>query len=293
MVCGMFNSEIAVMAMVAFALTACSDGENAMSISPDEWSSLNNIAVEGHVTRRSSAFDVDHSKVLRRATANGSIVRMSELDSVILDTTGVFFYSRCDGSIGEFSFDGVTLRSPYVKLELAPDRNNEGKNEIWSFDVFDANKDRYVIVYTAIVDLRESRNVDINAFTYLESFRMLRLVHSGHGAAEAKSLAEHEILDAVGLSDESYNFDKRELVNDQNHLIANKVVDNLIYEWSADASPLILANTFANKASFATTDLVKEFFIDEMNKWKAVYSARNDTAKFMDRFIATLSSLKE
>ena len=50
----------------------------------------------------------------------GSILRMAELDSVTLDTTGVFYYTMCLNSQGAFSFDSVSLKSPYVMLELAP-----------------------------------------------------------------------------------------------------------------------------------------------------------------------------
>ncbi len=44
---------------------------------------------------------------------------LTELDSITLDTTGVVFYSHCDGSTGDFAFDHVSLNSPYVKLELS------------------------------------------------------------------------------------------------------------------------------------------------------------------------------
>ena len=287
----MINSRIAMAAMVALALTACSDSGDVTIASPEELASkneLNNITVEGHATLPSSASDAAFSKALRRVAINGTIVRMSELDSVTLDTTGVFFYSRCDASTGSFSFDGITLRSPYVKFELAPYQNSEDWNGTWSFEAFDVNENRYVMVYSAIVDLRESKNVDINAFTYLESYRMRRLVRLGNSAVEAKSQAKREILDAVGLSDEPYNFDKREFEEDRNHLIANKVVDDLIFEWSFNASPLQVANAFGNAGAFTTVNPVKEFFIDELNKWKADYPVHDDTVEFIDGFIATL-----
>lgn len=292
----MINSRIAMAAMVAFALAACSDGGDVSIAFPEEQacqSVLNNITVEGHATLPSSGSESVHSKALSRAAANGSLVRMSELDSVTLDATGMFFYSRCNGSTGEFSFNGVTLHSPYVKFELAPSQESEGWDGAWSFDVFDVDKDRYVMVYSAIVDLRESKNIDVNAFTYLESFRKRRLVRLGHSATEAKSQAEREILDAVGLSDESYNFDKREFVNGRNHLIANKIVDDLIYEWSAYASPLQVANTFGNTGTFATANPIKMFFVDKMNEWRDDYPVHDDAVEFIDGFIATLYGFKK
>ena len=288
---GLANSRIAMAMIVALALTACSDGGDVAIASPEEQAGqdeLNDITVQGHATLPSAASGIARSESLRRTAANGSVVRMSELDSVTLDTTGVFYYSRCDGSTGEFSFDGVTLRSPYVKLELAPYQDEEDWNGAWSFDVFDADMDRYVVEYSAIVDLRESKNVDVNAFTYLVSYRVRHLVNLGYGTAEAKSQAEREILDAVGLSGELYNFDKREFVNDRKHLIANKVMDSLIYEWSANASPLLVANSFGYRGTFASVNMIKEFFVDEMKKWRSVYSVHDDTVGFIDGFIATL-----
>ena len=286
-------SKIAYAMLVAVTLTACSDVGDSVTdpalSEQDNRVALDNITVEGHASHL-SASTATNSTMLQRVADAGTIVRMAELDSVTLDTTGVVFYSRCDGSTGEFSFDHVSLNSPYVKIELAPYAESESWqwNGDWSFDMFDQEKDRFVASYGVIVDLRKTRTVDINAMTFLETFRLHRLVRLGYSLVDAKERADKEIMSAVGLSGETFDFDKREYVRNRGHLIVNNLLEDLILEWSVNVSPLLVANAFGNKGSLSTNTPIREFFVDELNVWKEQKSNSDSAIDFIKRFIEAL-----
>jgi hypothetical protein len=255
---------------------------------------LDNITVEGHASHL-SASTATNSTMLRRVAEAGTIVRMAELDSVTLDTTGVVFYSRCDGSTGEFSFDHVSLNSPYVKIELAPYAESESWqwNGDWSFDMFDQEKDRFVASYGVIVDLRKSRTVDINVMTFLETFRLHRLVYLDYSLAEAKEHADKEIMSAVGLPGETFDFDKREFAHNPCHLIVNNLLEDLILEWSVNLSPLQIANSFGYTGSLSTNNLIRDFFINELNAWKEQKPEGDSAIVFINGFIAALQGQRK
>lgn len=286
-------SKIAYATLMAAALTACSDVGDSVTnpalSEQDNRVALDNITVEGHASHL-SASTATNSTMLRRVADAGTMVRMAELDSVTLDTTGVVFYSRCDGSTGEFAFDHVSLRGPYVKIELAPYAESDSWqwNGSWSFDLYDHERDRFVATYSVIVDLRKSRTVDINAMTFLETFRLRRLVRSGRSLADAKERADKEIMSAVGLSGETFDFDKREYVRNRGHLIVNNLLEDLIIEWSSYASPLQVANAFGNKGSLSTKTPIREFFVDELNVWKKQYPDSDSAIDYINRFIDAL-----
>ena len=287
-------SKIAYAMLVAVTLTACSDVGDSVTdpalSEQDNRVALDNITVEGHASHYLSASAIANTTMLQRVADAGTIVRMAELDSVTLDTTGVVFYSRCDGSTGEFAFDHVSLRGPYVKIELAPYAESDSWqwNGDWSFDMFDQEKDRFVASYGVIVDLRKTRTVDINAMTFLETFRLHRLVRLGYSLVDAKERADKEIMSAVGLSGETFDFDKREYVRNRGHLIVNNLLEDLIIEWSSYASPLQVANAFGNKGSLSTNTPIREFFVDELNVWKEQKSNSDSAIDFIKRFIEAL-----
>ena len=82
--------------------------------------SLENVTVGGRAKRMSPLGGSEDLGKWNGAAGEGSVIRMAELDSVTLDTTGVFYYTECFSSSGDFSFDSVSLNSPYVMFELAP-----------------------------------------------------------------------------------------------------------------------------------------------------------------------------
>ena len=126
-----------------------------------------------------------------------SKVRMYELDSVTLDTTGKVWRSYILDTNGNFSFDSVSLKSPYVMIETQP-----------------AKSSRMQISPRLIIDVRKASNVSVNLLTHFESFRLRYLVQSGMPFDSAKAMAQREVLDAFGMYDESPDYDK----NDDEHV---------------------------------------------------------------------------
>ncbi|WP_290766052.1 FISUMP domain-containing protein [Fibrobacter sp. UBA4297] len=130
-----------------------------------------------------------------------SKVRMYELDSVTLDTTGTIWRRFVLDTNGNFSFDSVSLKSPYVMIEVEP------------------VEDSYLKINPRlIVDVRKTNSVRVNMLTYLESFRLRHLVQSGMYFDDAQAQAKREVLDAFGLYDESPDFDKKDDERTQEYL---------------------------------------------------------------------------
>lgn len=289
---------------VLFALTlaACStdDGkpETVMGGSAEETgitASLENIAIAGRASRLTALGDSADPNTWKSAAERGAVIRLSELDSVSLDTTGKFFFTICNSSAGEFHFDSVTLTSPYVMLELAPYVENEYWmwDGNWNFKSYDAEEERYLTTYSVIVDLRETRNVDINIFTYMETYRIRNLFAQGVDFATAKKQADSELLNVLGLYGTPFDFDKSDYVQDQNKLMAVAYFNDFLYEWNSYKSPLEIANTFGNTGALVADSSVRRFFIDE------TYSAYNsrwiadESKPFLKGFMASLFSLGE
>jgi uncharacterized protein (TIGR02145 family) len=133
---------------------------------------------------------------------NVSLMKVFELDSSTLDTTGVFYEGAFINGSGKFEIDSVTFNSPYAQFEIHPNRNSD--------DWYDGIWYKDYVPYQAIVDLRETRNVNVNVMTYLEAYRLRYLVNSGKTFAEAKTQADREVLAAFGIEGVPFNFEKNE-----------------------------------------------------------------------------------
>ena len=258
-----------VMAFTIFMIfTACSEeiGTVGSLGGAEEETGLKNISLAGRAMR---VAEIDKNQNLNEwssAAENGSIIRMAELDSVTLDTTGVFYYANCMGNSGEFSFDSVSLNSPYVMFELAPNVENEYWywDGTWSFGDFDNLNERYTIIYSTIVDIRKTRDIDINALTYLESSRLRYLVKQGKSFDEAKRQADSDVLAAFGMYDDAFDFDKSTYVQNENHLFVVNFVNGEFSYWTDHYSSSVLTDVFGRTGSFATADTVKKFMTSDI-----------------------------
>ena len=257
--------------------------------------SLENITIAGRASRLSSLGDSADPNTWKSAAELGAVIRLSELDSVTLDTTGKFFFTVCNSSAGEFHFDSVTLTSPYVMLELAPYVENEYWNwdGNWNFKSYDPEEERYLTTYSVIVDLRETRNVDINIVTYLETFRIRNLFAQGMDFATAKKQADGEMLEALGFYGKSFDFDKADYVRDQNKLIALAYLNDFLYEWNCYKSPLKIANAFGTTGTLVADSSVRRFFIDETFYAYNVRWITDDSKPFLNGFMASLFDVGE
>ena len=258
--------------LLAFMFAACSEDVAPSPLAheggyTEETASLENIKVVAFARMFESKIDENDSTKIKlvSSVAPGSIVRMSELDSVNFSATGLVYYSQSKDAAGEFSFDSVSLKSPYVMLELSPYECGDwydmvGQNREW-VEGCTINGVPHV-VYSLIVDLRKSKNVGINVVTTIETKRFLNLISQGMSFEDAKHQSESEILSAFGIHGVPYRFD--EAVSEENQdeiLFASYVVG------FAPRTESGLANAFAKVGSFNAVPDIKKSFIEKIVSW--------------------------
>lgn len=136
---------------------------------------------------------------------SGHTVRLSELDSVTLEPTGVNYISQATDSVGAFDFDSISLNSHYALLELSPLHDDDFWERDTTQEFYDYvwDRSRHILTYKTIVDLRSPDNIEINAFTYLRTVRIQNLVKQGIDFAAATQQAEREVLEIMGVYDET------------------------------------------------------------------------------------------
>lgn len=276
---------------LALMFAACSGDKPTAGGSAEE---TGIYAFEGSVSGRAArlAQMPENTDLLEWTSAaeEGAVIRLSELDSVTLDTTGKFYYVRCTNSSGEFSFDNVALHSPYAMLELAPYVEGEWWewDGNWSFAEYDSLNDRYTVTYSVIVDLRKAEDIDINVVTYLESSRIRNLVNQGKTFETAKQQADGEILEMLGMYGEPFAFDKSDYVESQNSRIAVNFLSDFMWEWNSVAAPSEMANAFAVTGTLSQVDSVRDFFANEIYNWSKYGRTSDSEGVFLGGLMAGL-----
>jgi hypothetical protein len=288
-----FNKiNFAIATLFAVVIAGCSLGGSTEETSylggsseePSAQASLENVTVVGRAMRLAlNPEDIDNGD-WNSTAPYGSILRMAELDSVTLDTTGVSYMTRCTDTSGMFRFDSVTVHSPYVLLELSPWQENAywEWDGTWSFDDD--------VLYSAIVDLRETKNVGINMMTYLEAIRVRYLVKQGMSFVAAKQQADREVLDAVGLFDATFDFDKLDYWNDDYKQMALRYLSSLVDGWGDSETPLASFKTFAQAGSFAANDSVKNTFSWRLD-FEFVYARNEGEKEYLTQLMAGINGL--
>ncbi len=258
--------------LLAFVFSACSENADVSPIAHDggwteEQAYLENIKVVAYA-RRSYESIADDSTMTRFVSSieSGSIIRMSELDSVNFDTTGLVYYSRAEDATGVFYFDNVSLKSPYVMLELSASCGNyKYPDSDWVEGCHDVYEGKFYAAYGLIVDLRKSKNIGINVVTTIETKRLQRLIGLGMSFENAKLQAESEILATLGLYGVPYRFD--EPASDDNHMemmFSDYLGDWLAYSYSGK-SVSGAARVFAELGSFNPS--VGGYLAKKVNEW--------------------------
>ena len=146
------------------------------------------------------------SSIISSTLREGYMVRMVELDSVTFDTTEKVFYSSFTDSSGMFSFDSVSLNSPYVLFELSPWKNVNWWNS-QDEDIVLFRESGSWNLYRAVVDLRENEHFSINVMSSLEASRLLYLVKHGMAFGAAKQQAGRDVMDAFGFYDKPFVYE--------------------------------------------------------------------------------------
>lgn len=277
--------------VMAFALlmiyTGCSEDVGSSPVAHDggyteEQASLENIKVVAHARRFELVVDDSTSNKLVSSIAPGTLISMSELDSITFDTTGNTYYTQSLDSTGVFSFDSVSLKSPYVMLVLS---NN--CNQIWTEGCVSGNIS--YDGYRLIVDLRKSKNVSVNVVTTIVTERLMHLIAHGASFGDAKQQAENEILSALGIYGVPYRFDKA--VSDENRVelrFADYLSSWLIYNSKEMKS-------FAAVGSFTAGPTIRNYLIESVYDWfKSEWVRESEKVllrDFMQNFMASLFGL--
>ena len=200
-------------AALSLALFACSnensDAETSVAVQEPELE--DNSAKVGIVENLNSAHVDGRAASLKDFNGGqermyhyyelASKVRLYELGSVTLDTTGTMWRGYVLDTNGNFSFDSIPLNSPYVMIEAVPAEDSEVN-----------------INARAIIDVRKTSSVNVNLLTYVESFRLRYLVQSGMPFDSAKTQAKREVLDAFGFYDEPLDYEKKDDPSIQEYL---------------------------------------------------------------------------
>lgn len=286
--------------LLAFMFAACSEDSAVSPLAQDggyteEQASLENIKVVAYARSYESVVEDSTTTKFVSSIVPGSIVRLTELDSVTFDATGLVYYSRTEDSSGVFRFDSISLKSPYVMLELSAscEFTIEGVNDGW-LDGCVSNS-RKSVVYSMIADLRKSKNVGINVMTTMVTRRLLGLMTTGLSFEAAKQQSENELLKALGIYGVPYRFDKA--VSDDSR--AEMLFMDYLGDWlefkNADRSALGVASVFSKLGSFNESPAVKNYFVESILEWFESEWVSEDTKAYlhdyMHNFMASLWGL--
>ena len=277
--------------MMAFALlmiyAGCSEDAGQSPVAheggyTEEQASLENIKVVAYARRFEVVTEDSTPSKLVSSIVPGTLISMSELDSITFDTTGNTYYTQSLDSTGVFSFDSVSLKSPYVMLVLS---NN--CNQIWTEGCVAGNISYNG--YRLIVDLRKSKNVSVNVVTTIVTERLMHLIAHGASFEDAKRQAENEILIALGIYGVPYRFDKA--VSDENRVelrFADYLSSWLVYNSKEMKS-------FAAVGSFTAGSTIRKYLVESVYGWfKSKWVSESEKVllrDFMQNFMASLFSL--
>ena len=290
--------------MMAFALlmiyAGCSEDVSLPPVAHDggfteEQASLENIKVVAYARRFEVVTEDSTPSKLVSSVTPGTLIRMSELDSVTFDTTGNTYYTRSLDSTGVFSFDSVSLKSPYVMLGLSADCGILDESDLldqeWS-EVCILNGNKRYVAYRLIVDLRKTKNVSVNVVTTIVTKRLMQLIGQGMSFEDAKQQAESEMLRVLGIYGVPYRFDKA--VSDENRAeirFADYMSSWLEFE-NVSTTVASVAYSFAEDGLFNTSPTIRDYFIGCVYGWfKSDWIDKELLRDFMQNFMASLFGL--
>ncbi|OWV21613.1 hypothetical protein B7982_10910 [Fibrobacter sp. UWB2] len=160
--------------------------------------------------------------------AKGTVVSVYELDSLTLEKTGRSFVDTVDNDSGRFAFESLALNSPYVLIETLDSCYVEncrergafyGRNASRPASMVDSSRDRRMFSQElkAVVDLRDVKKVSVSSLTTSKMPLLQKYFAEGKSFAEAGKMAEHEILENLGIYEYFGGFEN---LNDGNSELA-------------------------------------------------------------------------
>ncbi len=133
-----------------------------------------------------------NGKVEKGPFVRGSIVELRTLNAD-MTATGKSFTATIENNYGDFDFGTITAESQFAKLQA----------EGYFFNEVNGELSPSTIHLNAIVDLTDSRTVNVNILTHLKSERIVKLAKQGSSYKEANEQAQKELLTAFGLQNHS------------------------------------------------------------------------------------------
>lgn len=229
----------------------------------------------------------------------GYTVRLSELDSVTLEPTGVSYLSQTTDSSGAFVFEGISLNTPFVMLELSPYRDEvfwlpDSQSYYWyGFDPddYDSEKSRYRLVYKAVADLRDSGSLDVNSLSLLETVRIQNLVKGGSSFANAKLQAMKEVLAFMGVEGSVIDLQNPRIA------IAEENLGYILENWTRYDSSKDFTDAFATTGTVVGDSRINSSISVWLFNWYEYYLLyREDTTdeneiEFMNNFLANFTGV--
>lgn len=130
-------------------------------------------------------------------------VTIFELDSTTFEKTGVEFSGSVYDHTGAFKMDSLSFASPYVLVKVQHVQGECVKNDILCGE----NS------ISAVVNLKSTKDVNVNVLTTLASERILKLAATGIGLDSAKREAEREVLEAFFIFEKHTPFEELSLAS--------------------------------------------------------------------------------
>ena len=228
-----FN-KITSAALMALLWTACSDNDVAGGTEEETCVySLAGRVGDVYPALLKSAADEEGSKDSLKNdgsvfAAKGTVVSVYELDSLTLEKTGRSFVDTVDNDSGRFAFESLALNSPYVLIETLDSCYLENCRERGAFcglnasmpaSMMDSSRDRRMFSQElkAVVDLRDVKKVSVSSLTTSKMPLLQKYFAEGKSFAEAGKMAEHEILENLGIYEYFGGFEN---LNDGNSELA-------------------------------------------------------------------------
>ena len=228
-----FN-KITSAALMALLLAACSDNDVAGGTEEETCVySLAGRVGDVYPALLKSAADEEGSKDSLKNdgsvfAAKGTVVSVYELDSLTLEKTGRSFVDTVDNDSGRFAFESLALNSPYVLIETLDSCYVEncrergafyGRNASRPASMVDSSRDRRMFSQElkAVVDLRDVKKVSVSSLTTSKMPLLQKYFAEGKSFAEAGKMAEHEILENLGIYEYFGGFEN---LNDGNSELA-------------------------------------------------------------------------
>ena len=200
----------------------------------------------------------------------GSVITIYELDSLTLDTTGLVFVDTVDNDSGRFEIKEMNLKSPYVLIKEHTNPiepvNKRGMLVYTSYD------------YSAIVDLRNVKNVNVSTLTTMKVPLVQKYVADGESFAEANKKAEREILEGFGVYEDLGSFE--EMAGEESELsYMNKIARLEDGEMRLDVEQVGIKLSFLSPKYFSKSATVKRHYLNSMKmiSYEIGYLAHQDS----------------